>query len=147
VARFLYISDRTARSNWREAPVSEHERFAWRMVAGNNRPIGRSPVAYPSLPASVAATAALRRDAELLEGTVVFDATKGEWRWIVTLAGTSVAVCVYPYARRVECARAMRQFIEAVRTAEADVSDLRQLGPSALRAYDEEPPPLRMTAR
>ncbi|MBV9593889.1 MAG: hypothetical protein JO147_08880 [Actinobacteria bacterium] len=146
VARFLYISDRPARSSWRVDDVSEgrrSERVAWRLVAGNNRPIARSAISYDSVLAAVEAARDLQERIEKFDRGVQFDSTTGVWRWQASDEGQPVADCVYSYARRFECERALRQFAEAVVTAETDVGDVRPLGPNAMRAYDRSASALR----
>ena len=133
--RFLYISDGESRSSWR-APSTSVERVAWRFVAANNRPLGRSPIAYPNLRAATRAAGLVRTAADNLVGTVAVDGINGEWRWTATLSNELVAVCVYPYTRRLECGRALRQFLVAVGEVQDEAPELRHLGPTALRVYE-----------
>ncbi len=98
--------------------------------------MGRSPVAYPSLRAATRAAGLVRTAADDLVGTVAVDGANGEWRWTASLSDEVVAVCVYPYTRRLECGRALRQFLRAVGAVEDESAQLRHLGPTALRVYE-----------
>jgi hypothetical protein len=136
-ARFLFISDRAARSSWHDVPIGD-ERVAWRLVAGNNRAIGRSADVFASLAIAVAATQTVRDCVDRLVGMVTHDQANGNWRWTVSLGRDVLSVCVNAYMRRLECERALAQFLTSVRTAaldSIDAAELHQLGPGALRAY------------
>jgi len=66
--------------------------------------------------------------------------TGTHWTWTVSLDARPVAVCVHPYLRRIECARALRQFTEAVSAGVPAADGLRLFGDRALRGYDEPHP-------
>jgi hypothetical protein len=137
----MYFSDRGARSNWHDSPIEITERVAWRVVAGNNRPIGRCPVPYSSLADAVAAAKLMRDSASQLDGSLAFDGTTGLWRWSASLHTAAVAQSVYAYPRRVECLRSLRQFIDSMPAADLSPLDVRLLGHRAFRAYDPAPLP------
>jgi hypothetical protein len=134
-ARFFYISDRLARPVAGDG-IDHGLRVAWRLMAGNNRPLGRSAVAYYSLRDAVEAARYVAARANDLRGLTFIDDPRGVWRWRATIGGTPVAAAVVHYARRLDCERALRQFADAVSNASTEPEDLRPLGPSALRAYD-----------
>ena len=60
-ARFIYISDERSRSQWHDVPAADI-RVTWRVVAGNNRPLGRSARVFPSLTDCVEAATRLHRE-------------------------------------------------------------------------------------
>ena len=68
--------------------------------------------------------------------STTFDSRPANWYWTVLLDGNPVAVCVHDYRRRVECLRALAQFLVAARTTAKVADELRHYGPTALRAYD-----------
>jgi hypothetical protein len=123
-ARFVVFSDREARSPIRDSESSNGQRMSWRVLAGNNRPLGRSMSTYDTFGECVAATDALRASAEQLKAAVTFDHKNVSWRWTLALDEVAVAVSVRSYARRIECTRALQQFIDIVETA-PQVVDIR----------------------
>jgi hypothetical protein len=133
-ARFIYISDRRSRSPCHDAPGAD-TRISWRVVAGNNRPLGRSVTGFTSLAECVAAATRLHREIGRADSSVLFDVAEGHWRWTVALGGDSVAVSAHAYKRRIECIRSLEQFIVAAAHAAPEPDGLRRLGPNALRGY------------
>lgn len=126
--RFIFLSDGTG----------ENELFGWRLVAANNRPMGRSVRTSASLDSCRDAASLIhRRSAEAAQSATV-DVARGHWTWRVGVDGAPAAVSVHRYLRRVECLRALAQFVAAL--AQADPADgvVRCFGPNSLRAY--EPP-------
>jgi hypothetical protein len=133
-ARFIYISDERSPSPWHDASTAG-VRVSWRVVAGNNRPLGRSAAVFPSLAECVAAASELHRGIGRADSSVLFDVADGHWRWTVALGGQSVAVSAHAYKRRIECIRALEQFAAAAARAAPEPDGLRRLGPNALRGY------------
>jgi hypothetical protein len=133
-ARFIYISDERERSRWQDAATGDI-RVSWRVVAGNNRPLGRSATVFPSLVECVAAATELHRGISQADSSVLFDVADGHWRWTVALGGQSVAVSAHAYKRRIECIRSLEQFATAAARAAPEPEGLRRLGPNALRGY------------
>lgn len=133
-ARFIYISDQRSRSPWHDAS-GEDARVSWRVVAGNNRPLGRSATLFPSLVECVVAATQLHREIGRAESSVLFDVADGHWRWTVALRGQPVAMSAHAYKRRIECIRSLEQFIAAAAAATPEPDGLRRLGPNALRGY------------
>jgi hypothetical protein len=132
VARFVFLSDADART-------LTTARYGWRLVAANNRPLGRGVRAEASLDVCRDAAQRVHEAATDAVAAVQFDPGRGHWAWRVALGGTTVAVCVHPYLRRVECLRGLEQFLAAVRLARPDDGVVRYFGPRTLRAYDAEP--------
>jgi hypothetical protein len=133
-ARFIYISDQRSRSPWHDASSAD-ARVSWRVVAGNNRPLGRSATLFPSLAECVDAATLLHREIGRADSSVLFDVADGHWRWTVALGGQSVAMSAHAYKRRIECIRSLEQFIAAAAGAAPEPDGLRRLGPNALRGY------------
>ena len=137
--RFIYISDGDRGSAWRtgnRVPL----RVGWRLIAANNRSLGRSWVAFDSFEACVQAATLLRERLDEVTSSVTFDSRHANWSWTVLLGDNAVAVCVRAYRRRVECLRALEQFLAAVRVTTTNrPEELRYYGRNALSVYD--PPP------
>jgi hypothetical protein len=132
-ARFIYLSDATARDLAEPTPTY---RVAWRVIAANNRPLGRSARTYESYAACRAAVVELQEQIDGLLPSVLFDGAHGHWTWRLDDARGANAVCVHPYLRRVECSRALSQFVLAVSDCEPSLEPLRHFGAHALNAYD-----------
>lgn len=133
-ARFIYISDERSHSPWHDG-ASADIRVSWRVVAGNNRPLGRSAMVFASLAECVAAATRLHREIGRADSSVLFDVADGHWRWTVALGGQPVAVSAHAYKRRIECVRSLEQFIVATAHAAPEPDGLRRLGPNALRGH------------
>jgi hypothetical protein len=106
------------------------------VVAGNNRPLGRSAAAVSSLDECVAAATRLHRDVGHADSSVLFSVADGHWGWTVALDGEPVAVSVHAYERRFECVRSLEQFLVAVAHAEPAPERVRRLGPTTPRGLD-----------
>ena len=135
-ARFIYISDGDNQSPWHARRDRSPVRVGWRLIAANNRPLGRSWVAFDSFEACVDAAALLHDRLGDVTSTAMFDTKQANWYWTVLLDDEPVAVCVHAYRRRVECMRALEQFLVAVRTTTRVADELRNYGPNALSVYD-----------
>lgn len=124
--RFIYLSNGAV----------EDERFGWRLVAANNRPMGRAIRTSSTLAdCRRAATLVHRRSADAAQSAVV-DVARGHWTWRVGIDGVPAAVSVHRYLRRVECLRALSQFIAALERADPAEGVVRSFGPNSLRAYE-----------
>jgi hypothetical protein len=135
-ARFIFISDGVTPSSWQDAAQTPAHRVGWRVIAANNRPLGRSSRAFASYAAALADALVLKRNVAEATSSVLLDQTFGHWTWRLMLNDVLAASCVHEYKRRVECARALGQFLEAIQAASPDAAELRHFGPNALRAYD-----------
>ncbi|WP_338178802.1 hypothetical protein [Jatrophihabitans sp.] len=136
--RFIYVSDATAPTTTRQRNSPTEPRYGWRVIAANNRPLGRSSAVFDSYHSCRAAAEELQQRVDDATSSVLFDNSRGHWTWAVALAGTPVAVCVHPYLRRIECVRALRQFVEAVTAGVPSAEGVRLFGARALREYDRE---------
>jgi hypothetical protein len=128
--RFEYLSSTAS-------PDDPTGRFAWRILAANNRPLGRSVAVHPSLPEAVAAASALRVGIdEAITRVGPGDRPAEPWVWRVDVERTPAAVCVHAYQRRIECARALNQFLAGLRQADPGDGIIRHYGPQTLRNYE-----------
>jgi hypothetical protein len=135
-ARFIYISDGDNQSAWHARRDRAQVRVGWRLIAANNRPLGRSWVVFDSFEACVDAATLLHDRLGDVTSTAMFDTKQANWYWTVLLDDDPVAVCVHAYRRRVECMKALEQFLVAVRTTTRVADELRNYGPNALSVYD-----------
>jgi hypothetical protein len=130
VARFVFLSDALDAGR-------DGQRVGWRLVAANNRVLGRSVRTAESLEGSRLAAWRLHRGARTTARTAAtFDSRKGRWTWTVSFDDVPVAVCSHPYLRRVECLRALGQFLIAAESADPDAGVVRCFGPRTLHEYD-----------
>ena len=132
--RFVYLSDR-----YPEDASAQEARYGWRLVAANNRPLGRGPAAETSLEHCRAQAAELHRaltaDPDRVPAVILLDTVRGVWSWRVSLDGAPAAVAVHPYLRRVECARGLAQFVASASAADPADGVVRHFGPQSLRGY------------
>ncbi|RZS91204.1 hypothetical protein EV189_0438 [Motilibacter rhizosphaerae] len=129
-ARFHFFSRRAS-----VAPGVE-----WRLLAGNNRELGRA--ALPSVDLEACRRAVGRLLRELPGGTATVIPTEGRWTWrLVSAAGEPLACAPHSYARRTEATSALSGFRAAAPAAvllEPDAPvratvDLRMAGRPAVR--------------
>jgi hypothetical protein len=91
--------------------------WSWRLLGANNRVLARSPEPLPD-PVSAVVDA---RAVSLLaaEATVELVSHAGKsWRWVLIDGGTVRATSAVPYARRMECVRAVSRFRACAAEAE-----------------------------
>lgn len=141
-ARYVYLSDAEPRSSARDLNDPNGRGTAsigWRIVAANNRPLGRSAARFSSLTECVAAVHLLRTEVARAIGAVSLDPARGHWLWTLTLDQQMVAASVHDYERRIECVRALAQFIQACGTADPAPVGVRQLGVRAMYGYPPKP--------
>jgi hypothetical protein len=138
--RFIYVSDASAPTASRHVDNPVAPRYGWRVIAANNRPLGRSATVFDSYEACRDAAEQLREAVDDASSAVHFNSTRGHWTWSVTIDEAPVAVCVHPYLRRIECVRALRQFVEAVAAGVPSAEGVRLFGTRALREYDRAAP-------
>lgn len=132
--RYVYLCDA-------KTPDVPAALFGWRLVAANNRPLGRGLRVAASLAECRAAAQRIHEDALRMTPSVQFNPARGLWSWRVAVGESTMAVGVHPYLRRVECLRALEQFLAAARTACPDDGLVKCFGPNSLRAYDAVPAP------
>ena len=135
--RFIFVSDATAPVAGRQPSGPAEPHYGWRVIAANNRPLGRSATVFDSYDACRKAASALHDRVSETSSSVLFNTARGHWTWAVALDAHPVAVCVHPYLRRIECVRALRQFTEAVTAGVPAADGLRLFGERALRGYDQ----------
>jgi hypothetical protein len=129
--RFVYLCDAKDQND----PAA---RFGWRLIAANNRALGRAVRVDVSLEQCVGSAERVHREVAESSTSVQFNPVRGHWSWQVVLGGATVAVCVHPYLRRVECVRALEQFLAAVTAACPAEGVVKHFGPRSLRSYDVE---------
>jgi hypothetical protein len=137
-ARFVYLSDAEPHSSLRNNHGHHPPRpvnVAWRIVAANNRPLGRSAACYSTLSACVDSAFTLQAEIDRTVSAISFDTSSGHWRWTLTLDRVAVAVCVHVYERRIECVRSLAQFATACRVADPSPDEVRHLGVHAMHGY------------
>jgi hypothetical protein len=122
--RFLFVSE-LARRTPGQAAIAGAQRFGWRLIAANNRPLGRSAQAYDSLVEAQGHALLVHSRSLDLATNVAFDDQRGRWSWSASLDSTPVAACVHPYLRRFECRRALDQFLVGVRDSDPGVANVR----------------------
>ena len=85
------------------------EGWSWRLLGSNNRVLARSPHARPD---AAGAARAARTVADLAaHGQIELISEAGTaWRWALLKDGQVLAVASNPYARRLECLRAVARF-------------------------------------
>jgi hypothetical protein len=129
--RFVLLSDQSSRRS-RSSEQERAERVWWRLYAANNRPIGGSISPLDSVADCLADAARLHLKIDDAVALVQFQprsAQSSHWSWNLLLEDVPVASSVYPYKRRVECARSLRSFIDAIRVTEPATEVVLKLGP------------------
>jgi hypothetical protein len=120
-ARFVFIADGADEGD--ELAEPEHWIW-WRLVAANNRVLGRST-------RTVLGEDACRSTAtELVErvddtANVLTSDGRGQWTWTVSLDGEPRAECAHPFPRRVDCVRTLALFLDGLRVADPHASVVR----------------------
>ncbi|MDQ2837483.1 MAG: hypothetical protein M3Y42_13700 [Actinomycetota bacterium] len=131
-ARFVLLSDLPSRAV-RPATDRPPSMVTWRLVAANNRSIGRATSVFLGVGECVDDIARLteqvgQSSASVQAHTDGHSTAGSHWSWTVLLAGDPVAVSIHRYQRRVECERALRYFLDAVRLAPPVSQSVRRLG-------------------
>ncbi|WP_433371985.1 hypothetical protein ACQPZX_48575 [Actinoplanes sp. CA-142083] len=91
--------------------------MSWRLLATNNRDLGRAPVGYPDAEACQAAVLRLQRDIASLR-VVIVRAGPSSWSWRI-LAGEAVAaVSSRDYQRRIQAEQAATIALDLIPSAE-----------------------------
>lgn len=121
-ARFVFISDGVDDSDGSDD--GSDDRIWWRLVAANNRVLGRS------VGTDIGEVACRKRAAELTERiddavpSLATDA-RGRWTWTVALDSVDRAQCAHPFPRRVDCQRTLTLFLEGARSADPQAGAVR----------------------
>jgi hypothetical protein len=127
-ARFIVLSDDVAPASNRDRERVRSARLFWRVVAANNRPLGRSASSFGDFSECVAAATQLHERVGDLRSTVAFDRATVTWNWTASIDAEPVARNVRAYVRRIECTRALRQFMSVVRGAPPEIDEIRYTG-------------------
>ena len=133
VPRIIFVSDADPRI--RHPGTDASARVGWRVLAANNRPLGRSAQVFAERECQDEVARLQKRLPDAVS-SVLFDAARGHWTWTLLLDEVPVAVCVHPYLRRIECGRALAQFVAALENGDPELERVRNLGARALHAYD-----------
>lgn len=79
--------------------------MSWRLLATNNRDLGRAPTAYPDAATCRAAVLWMQRHAGRLRVTIV-RAGPSAWSWRIVAGETVVALSSRAYQRRIQAEHA-----------------------------------------
>lgn len=91
----------------------------WRLLGGNNRPIGRSALDFPDVPACRQELAVLASALPDLVGRVERH-PPNLWVWRLSYQSSEIAVSAHPYDRQIRSAHAMSQFLDRASVARID---------------------------
>lgn len=120
-ARFVFVSDCVDEDDQREKPV---HRVWWRLVAANNRVLGRSADTYLGEDTCRAKAADLCRCVDIAVA-VMTTGDRGEWMWTLALDDVPMAESAHPFARRVDSMRALKLLIQGLHVADPYAGSLR----------------------
>ncbi len=134
-ARFLFVSNTTPPTSRHDGERTTAIQVAWRVIAANNHPLGRSGAIFGSYAAAVGDAVQVKLDVEQGQFTSSTEGTLGQWTWQLVTAGRVAAESIRDYKRPGECSRSLEQFRAAVCSADPTSAGLRELGPGALRVY------------
>ncbi|WP_223690442.1 hypothetical protein [Leifsonia poae] len=116
VRRPLAMSSRAAQGRI----VSPGTFGIWRILASNNRELGRSALAYTTLDSARAHVQALRGSTDALSITVVNGNSTGKHGWYMTMKGSPVLTCGRWYGASASSSEAALATIEALRDGEIE---------------------------
>ncbi|MGX7677995.1 hypothetical protein ACSMXN_03765 [Jatrophihabitans sp. DSM 45814] len=134
--RFVFLTDQVeARAN--RGPVVTDGRVAWRLLAANNRAMGRSAITFGSVEDCYSAALELHLGRASATYSAVFNSEQSRWGWTLMLDGAWVATSAHQYHRRIECLRGLRQFVESLAAAVPDMDEVRHIGPRSLGVYKQ----------
>lgn len=91
--------------------------WSWRLLGANNRVLARSPEPLPDPAAAVEDARLVSALAAQAQVELVSQSGKS-WRWVLLHDDVVRAVSAVPYARRMECVRAVARFRECAAQAE-----------------------------
>jgi hypothetical protein len=91
--------------------------FAWRLLGGNNRELGRSAQIYVDAQACLAGAASAREAFSSLTATLTADVRRAMWRWRLDAQDGPVAVSSRLYLRQRECSYSLAQFLAGLEVA------------------------------
>lgn len=124
-ARFVFISDGVDGLRGVDGLGQEaDDRIWWRLVAANNRVLGRSVGTDRGEDACRHRAAELRDRVDDAVSLLAMDGL-GHWTWSVALDSVERARCAHPFARRVDCRRTLALFLQGARTADPQAGCVR----------------------
>lgn len=88
--------------------------LSWRLIGGNNRELGRSPVPLPNAAVCLETIDRLRAGCSRLVPVVQAGVDGRGWRWVTLLDGSVLAASGRAYPRARECRYAVQRFLAAV---------------------------------
>lgn len=106
---------------WLEPPataVADGDWSAWRLLGANNRELGRSYFAYPTLLDCHRAVAEVQGGVTRAEPVVTISLRTGLWRWQLNLATGPAVISARSFERRRACEANLAHFCTAIPRAE-----------------------------
>jgi hypothetical protein len=91
--------------------------MTWRLLATNNRDLGRAPASYPDAETCRAAVLWLQRNVTGLR-IVIVRAGPSSWSWRILAGESVVAVSSRDYQRRIQADQAATTALDLIPTAE-----------------------------
>lgn len=101
--------------------ASAHGPVRWRLLGGNNRPIGRSALDHPDVDDCLSSVARLLAALTVLTGRVDRQ-PPNLWTWRLSHDGVDVACSAHPYDRQIRSQHAMAQFLSRAAVARIDAA-------------------------
>jgi len=135
-ARYIFLTDQEPLPFRASAAGRPITRVAWRVLAANNRPLGRSAAPYSSVIECHATLLALHHRIAEASSAVLFSPAEGCWGWTLSLGGVPVAQQVHLYQRRFAAHQALKQFLAVVAAVCPVADSVRPGGRRAMIAYD-----------
>lgn len=117
--RFVFISDGVDAK-----AAGSDDRIWWRLVAANNRVLGRSVGTDLGEQECRIRAAELGRRIDEVVPLLTTDA-RGRWTWTVSLEQVERAQCAHPFPRRVDCQRTLTLFLRGARLADPLAGSVR----------------------
>lgn len=111
--RFVFVADENAD----DADEDSEPRMWWRLVAANNRVLGRLSGVARGEQACRDHAAELQTRIDDAVSMLTTDA-RGQWTWTMSLDGDDRAQCAHPFSRRVDCVRTLALFTDGIRVAD-----------------------------
>jgi hypothetical protein len=99
--------------------------YGWRVVAANNRPLGRSARHWQTFDQTLDDARRLYHRLDDSVPAISFHKHDSRWSWSLTVDGETVATSVNRYLRRAECVRALTTFVDAVSAGEPETDRVR----------------------
>ena len=130
--RYIFLTDQTAGL---QSELATPRRVVWRLLAANNRVLGRSATVFPSLEVGFEAARSLSAGLASALYTLAFRESLSRWTWTVTIDGEPCAVAAHLYQRRIACLRGVRQFLLLGQRVGPNQNAVRLIGSNAFGSY------------